>query len=142
MKKTLLALLLLLLGPAAWATNAVYISQSGAGTLDGSSCANAKPTSYFNNSANWSATPTGVQIGPDTTVHLCGTITGGVGTTALTVQGSGTSGHPVTIVAETGFNLTSPSWSFNGAINVNGKSFITLDGQNTGTIQNTANGTG
>ena len=37
------------------------------------------------------------QIGPGTTAHICGTITGSAGAVAFTFQGSGTSGNPVTL---------------------------------------------
>ncbi len=63
-------------------TNAVYIAQKAAGGNTGEDCADPKAISYSNTSGNWSATPSG--IGPDTIVHLCGTIT-----TELMFQGSG-----------------------------------------------------
>ena len=90
MKKTILrvlAVLALLLCSHApsLAANSVYISQSGGGT--GASCASPLAASYFNTSGNWSATPTGTQIGPGTTVFLCGVIT-----TNLTFQGNGSVG--------------------------------------------------
>jgi hypothetical protein len=128
-------LLLLVLCGGASATNAVYVAQNAAGGNTGTDCADAKAASYFNSGGNWSATPSGIQIGPDTTVHLCGSIT-----SALTVQGAGTSGHPVIIVFESGAGMTSAAWNTT-AFSSGGFSFITLNGQNNGTIQNTANGT-
>jgi hypothetical protein len=68
------------------AANSVYLSQAGGGT--GTSCASTLAVSYFNTSGNWSATPTGTQIGPGTTVFLCGASI----TTNLTFQGSGSAG--------------------------------------------------
>jgi len=131
----------LLTAPLLHATNAVYISDAGAGTQDGSSCANAKPHSYFNTAGNWSATPTGIQIGPDTTVHTCGTFTGALNATELQFQGSGTSGHPVILFMETGTDFTSPAWNNSGGtIDCNGQSFWTIDGGTNGTIENTDNG--
>ena len=62
----------------------VYIAQVATGGADGSSCANAYAIGFFNSSGNWGTGP--AQIGPGTTVHLCGTIT-----TMLTFQGSGNS---------------------------------------------------
>lgn len=112
------------------ATNAVYISQAGGGA--GTSCGSPKDPSYFNSSGNWSGSPTGIQIGPDTTVHICGTIT-----TILTFQGSGTSGHVVTLLAESGAILTQPAGTL---INLNGQHDIQLNGGTNGIIQNTANG--
>lgn len=138
--------------------NAVYLGQSSAGANDGTSCANEKAYTYFNSAGNWSGSPTGILIGPDTTVHLCGTITGTGGTAAsvFTFQGSGTSGHPVTMVWETGSALTASYFSL--AISLSTQKFIILDGgvacgpgtggningmtPCNGTIQNTANGTG
>src|SRR4029450_8622175 len=97
MRRLLLLLALVLLPALPAYANDVYITQAGAGTQAGTSCANAKPLSYFNTAANWSATPTGILIGPDTTVHVCGTNTVAGGANALDVKGSGTSGHPVTV---------------------------------------------
>src|SRR3989338_10898770 len=72
------------------ASSNCYLSHSAAGSGDGSSCANARPASFFNSSGNWG---TGAaQIGPGTIVHLCGTIT-----TDFTSQGSGASGNPVVV---------------------------------------------
>src|SRR3990167_5448272 len=72
------------------ASSNIYLSQSAAGSGDGSSCANARAVSFFNSSGNWGTGAT--QIGPGTVVHLCGTIT-----TDLTFQGSGASGSPVVV---------------------------------------------
>ena len=65
-------------------------------------------------------------------------------TAPFTFQGSGTSGHPITLTfdAATSGTLTAPFWGMNGAINTNGKNFVVVDGNNLpGTIQATANGT-
>jgi hypothetical protein len=117
----------------------LYISQSGAGANTGLDCADAYPYTFFNSAANWGTNST--QIGPGTTVHLCGIFTGTAGQTLLNAQGSGTAGNPITIKFEPGANLSAFYWSNAGAIVVNGKSFITIDGGTNGTIQNTANGT-
>ena len=69
------------------AGSSLYIAQALSGTADGSSCVNAKAVGFFNNAVNW-GTGAG-QIGPGTTVHLCGTFTGTAGSTMLTFQGSG-----------------------------------------------------
>lgn len=140
-----------------FAANAVYLGQASAGANDGSSCANQKAYTYFNSAGNWNASPTGIQIGPDSTVHLCGSITGtgGSGATVFVFQGSGTSGHPVTMLWETGAGLTATYFSL--AIDLGTKTNIVLDGGTAcgtnaggstsgvpscnGTIQNTANGT-
>lgn len=105
----------------------VYIAQTPAGTQDGSSCANAHGVPFFNTAGNWGA---GVaQIGPDTTVHLCGTFIGGNATTFLQFQGSGTSGHVVTILFETGASLK-PNYCAN-CIDLNGQSYILINGGTT-----------
>ena len=106
--------------------NDVYLANSSAGANDGSSCANAKAYTYFNSSGNWSATPTGIQIGPGTTVHLCGTITDSLSGNMFTAQGSGSAGNVVTIKFETGASLQSPGESV--FINLNSQSYFLIDG--------------
>ena len=115
----------------------VYLAASGAGTQDGSSCANAKPINFFNTAASWGSAST--QIGPGSTVHLCGTIVGGLGANILTFNGSGSSGSPITLKWETGALITSPACS--SCIDVGGNSWVVLDGNGTSpSITNTANG--
>jgi len=119
----------------------IYLAQTAAGSNTGADCANAHPVGFFNTGSNW-GTGAG-QIGPGTTVHLCGTFTGTAGSTMLTFQGSGASGNPITLRFETGAVLTAPYWSTStGAINLSGKSFITVDGGTNGLITCTDNGTG
>src|SRR5258707_9894695 len=72
------AILFLAASPAS--AKDIYISQSGTGT--GTSCTDTLPVAWFNNSANWGSGSS--QIGPGTTVHLCGTFTGAPGSTMLT----------------------------------------------------------
>jgi hypothetical protein len=126
--------------------NAVYIAQAAAGANDGTSCANAKIATYFNTIGNWSATPSGIQIGPDTIVHLCGVIS-----TTLTAQGNGSSGHPVIILFETGAKLSQAVCPATGCLNLDSHTDFTVDGggavdafghlQTTnGIIESTANG--
>ena len=117
-----------------------YIAASQAGTGSGTGCSTGKAYSWFNNSANWG---TGTaQIGPGTTVHLCGTFTGTANQQLLLVQGNGTSTAPITIKFESGAILTAPYWSSLGAIRMDNRSYIVVDGGGTGIIRNTANGTG
>jgi hypothetical protein len=116
--------------------NDIYITQTGTGA--GTSCSSPQNVAFFNNSSNWG---TGKPIVPGTSVHLCGTFTGTAGEQLLTVQGDGASGSPITIKFESGAILTAPYWSAFGAINEDGKSFITIDGGTNGLIENTANGT-
>jgi len=120
----------------------VYLAQSAAGAGNGADCADAYAYIFFNAAANWGTGAT--QIGPGTTVHICGTIRGTAGQTLLTFQGSGTSGNPITLLFESGADLTAPYWGSGavGAINVNGHSYITINGGSNGVIQNTEDGTG
>jgi len=126
----------LLFGAPSASANDLYLTQSGGGA--GTSCGSALAVSFFNNSANWGTA--GNQIGPGTTVHLCGTFTGAAASTMLTFRGNGASGNPITLVFEQGAQLNAPYWSGNGAINISGRSNIVIDGGNDGIIQNTANG--
>src|SRR5256885_14333933 len=126
--------------------NAVYISQAGGGA--GTSCTSAKDPTYFNTSGNWTTgTPTGIQIGPGTTVHLCGTFTGGAGATLLNFQGSGNSTNSIVLLFEPNAVLTAPYWASGnggspggGAINIGGHAYVIIDGGTNGIIQNTDNG--
>lgn len=111
-----------------------FIAQNTAGNSNGSSCANALAVSFFNSAGNWGAGAT--QIGPGTTVHLCGTLT-----TSLFAQASGTSGNPITILFEAGGNLSQPFCPGTGCLNINNRSNIVVDGGTNGIIQATANGT-
>jgi hypothetical protein len=112
----------------------VYVAQAQAGTGDGSSCANAKAVTFFNTAGNWGATAT--DIGPGTTVHLCGTLT-----TALKVNGSGTAGTPITMQWETGASVQVCSTT--GAVQVNNTSYLVMDLGNSATaIECPNNGTG
>jgi hypothetical protein len=121
-------------------STSIYITQNTSGSDTGVNAANAHSVAWFNNSANWGSGAT--QIGPGTTVHLTGTFSGAAGTTMLTPPGSGAAGAPVTILFDSGCVLTSPCWAVNGAIYLNGVSYIDVDGGANGVITNTSNGTG
>jgi len=116
----------------------IYISSSGAGTQDGSSCANARSASWFNASDNWGGG--GTDIDPGDTVRLCGTFVGAANSTILTIQGSGTSGNVITILFEDNAKLQAPYFSTGGAINGGNHDYITIDGGTNGIIENTDNG--
>lgn len=118
----------------------IYLGQSATGSNNGQSCSSAYSYTFFNNSGNWGSTAG--KIGPGVTVHLCGTFNGSAGQQLLRAQGSGTSGHPITIKFESGALLSAPYWSGAGAIIISGRSYIVVDGGTNGTIQNTQNGTG
>ncbi|HXN54051.1 MAG TPA: hypothetical protein VN943_19125 [Candidatus Acidoferrum sp.] len=117
-----------------------YIAAKQAGTGTGTGCSTAQPLTWLSNAASW-GTGAG-QIGPGTTVHLCGTFTGTPGQQLFLVRGNGTSTSPITIKWETNAVLTSPYWSAMGAIYAAGRSYIVFDGGTNGIIRNTANGTG
>jgi hypothetical protein len=100
----------------------IYIAQSAAGANSGLDCADAHSVSFFNTAANWG--PGAAQIGPGTTAHLCGVIT-----TELTVQASGSGGSPITILFQPNAQVALPACdNSNGCLNINGKSYITIDG--------------
>jgi hypothetical protein len=108
----------------------VYITQATSGSDTGVDCANAHSASWFNSKATGG-----------NTYHLCGTFTGGANSTMLTVPASGAAGNPLIILFETDAVLTSPAWSPNGAVNINGKNYVTVDGGSNGIIRNTDDGT-
>ena len=142
-KLFLILSVLLLSAPQLWAVNTVYVSLSGShGAANGTSCANAESITYANSAGNYSATPSGIQIGPDTTVHICDPSSGGsAAPPALTPAGSGSSGHPIIFQSDTsdGAIFTATYWgATEGAIYCTGQSYITFDGNGTGTIENTA----
>lgn len=141
MTLTTRSLLLVACASAALAAD-IYIAQVTAGSDTGADCANAHSAAWFNTAGNWGGGAGDIM--PGDTVHLCGTFTGTAGATALTVQASGSSGNHITVLFEGGAVLTAPYWgnANAGAINMSGKSYITVDGGSNGRIENTANGTG
>jgi hypothetical protein len=90
----------------------------------------------------------GIRNVPGDVNYICGTITAEAGAQLLKPKGNGAAGKPVTIKFDTGATLQapyfapSPNGGCGGAICLYGLSYYTVDGQNTGTIQDTANGTG
>jgi hypothetical protein len=121
----------------------VYITPNGAS--QGACTANPQSPAWFNNSSNWGSGPS--QIGPGTTVTICGTFTGAAGSTEFTFQGSGTSGSPITLVFDANAQLNAPYWAptgggagCGGAICMYNQRYIIVDGGTNGVIQNTANG--
>lgn len=115
-----------------------YIAQS-AGTFNGGTACNGR-------TAITAATFNRITNSPGDTDYICGTITGSAGGQLLTPKGNGAAGNPVTIKFDTGAILqapyfaASPNGGCGGAICLYGLNYYTIDGQNTGTIQNTANG--
>ena len=65
---------------------------------------------------------------------LCGTIS-----STLTAQGSGTSGNPITLVFQSGAKLEQAVCD--PCLDLDSRSFIVVDGNNTGQVDSSANGT-
>jgi hypothetical protein len=130
--RNLLFALVLLLGAPTLALSAdIYINQAGTVPDTGlDSCDNAHSAAWFN------ANATG-----GNTYHLCGTFTGAANSTMFTIPKSGTVGNILAVLFEPNAVLSSPQWNANGAIYINGKDYVTIDGGTNGLITNTANGT-
>jgi hypothetical protein len=128
-------LLIFLASLAAFSTNGlakdIFVAQSAAGSNTGTDCADAHAYTFFNSTANWGSGPS--QIGPGTTVHLCGVIT-----SQLNAQGSGTAGNVITILFETNAKISLPTCGSNhGCLYLSGSSYITVDGGANGIIEST-----
>jgi hypothetical protein len=126
------------------AASNIYYAQTAQGNNNGADCADAyaytDATNGFNVSSKWGSGSS--QIGPGTTVHLCGTITASAGASALLwFQGAGTSGNPITLRFEPGAILQAPYWGSLGAIYCSNEQYVTVDGGTNGVLQATANGT-
>ncbi len=123
---------------ASASASSIYIGQSAIGSANGADCNDTYAYTFFNSSSNWGTGAS--QIGPGTTVYLCGTLTAAAGASGyLVFQGNGTSGSPITLAFETGAVITAAYWS-GPVINLNGHSYVTVNGGTNGTIQATANG--
>lgn len=118
----------------------IYITPDGAPT--GNCTNNVHALSWFNSSGNWGSGS--AQIGPGTTVHLCGTFT-----SELDPQGNGNASNRITLFFEPGANFSKPVWN-SQALYFASTSFWVIDGGTpcgsastkcNGFIQNTANGT-
>jgi len=132
-----------ILSPLSLRANTVYISQNGGAFSGGLACSgkSTQPLSFLQKSSNWvSNSPTGSQIGPGTTVYLCGTLSSATAnTTFATCYQSGTSGSPITFQADSNTVITSPAWGI--VFSCGSVSYIDFDGDSKqGVIQNTANG--
>lgn len=110
----------------------LYVAQTSAGLADGSSESNARAISYLDGS--WSG-----KVSAGDTVHLCGTIT-----SPLVIGESGSAGMPITIKFESGSKFSKAYWgtTTSAAIYASNRSYITIDGDNVGIIEDTANGDG
>ena len=137
-RNLVLAVMFVIFAVSLSAASDIYIAQNAAGGNTGADCADAHAVTYFNSSLNWGWVG---QIGPGTTVHLCGAFNAPAGARDyLVFHGSGASGNVITLLFERGAVLTAPYWS-GGVIDVNANSYVVVDGGANGTIQATANGT-
>src|ERR1700722_3909463 len=138
-RKLIYAAIFVILTAGFSAASDIYVAQNAAGGNTGTDCADAHAASWFNSSSNWGSSFG--QIGPGTTVHLCGTFNAPAGSSGyLTFPGSGNSSNPITLLFESGAVLTAPYWGGNGAIQASGVSNVTVDGGSNGVIEATANG--
>jgi len=133
---------------ASLSAKTVYISQSGAGSANGTSSANAYALTWLNTAGNWG---TGVgQINPGDTITLEGAIT-----SPITIAASGTAGHVTTLLFDTGAYMSRPYWVNGltaydgwdnvgnikqGAIMAGNLSYFTIDGGTNGFIECADNG--
>ncbi len=123
----LMACVLVTVIPTQASVTNIYVGQTAAGSANGTSCANAFSILFMTTYSNWGAGS--AQIGPGSTVHLCGMIT-----TQFPVSASGTSGNPITIYWESGARLSVPycvstgGSNPSGCIDFQGNSYITLNG--------------
>ena len=101
----------------------VYISQSGGAVSCG---ADGTQSTTALASVSWATSGT---------YKLCGTITAQVA-----IGAGGTSGTPLTLLFESGSSIQLPYCLGSGCINTNGYSYVTIDGQNVGSIGSTNNG--
>ena len=121
----------------------IYVASTAQGANNGMDCADAYAVTFFNTSGNWGNGAS--QIGPGTTVHLCGAFSSATqGGVMLTTHGNGASGNPIIIQSESGNTFNSTGWwgsydesgtDGSGAIVVQ-NNYITLDGKGIGVIQN------
>jgi hypothetical protein len=109
----------------------IYISQSGNGIDDGSSCSNSYPINWLNSldssqnqyPLSWDPIAVPGQIYPGVTVHLCGTIS-----TGINILGSGTAGNPITFKFDLATSAKMSAPVFTTAIRGSNVSYITIDG--------------
>jgi hypothetical protein len=130
--RPILGLAILLFAVPTFATTR-YIAQT-AGTFSGGSACNGQTAIV---PVTWNST----SLSPGDTTYICGTLTAGTASgSLLKFSSSGSAGNPITLIFDTGAVITAPSWSA-GAIELNGQSFVVINGGTNGIIQATSNGT-
>lgn len=112
----------------------IYIAQVAQGADNGTNTANAHSVAWFNTAANWGGGA--AQIGPGSTVHICGIVTN-----SITFQTGGSTGNPIVLLFEPNAKISAPTWSGSGNI-ITAASNVTIDGGSNGVIEATSNGTG
>ena len=104
-----------------------FVAQTSAGSANGTSCANAAAITTLSTTTHWTA---GNVIG------LCGTIT-----SESPPKHPGRIGNPITVYWEPGASISaSAPTCTSGCVNINNRSYITLNGGTNGIIQTTDNG--
>jgi hypothetical protein len=134
--KTLLFLTFVLVLAATAGASDVYFAPNAQGSNNGSNCANAY--AYNDGTHGWNASSSQVA---GNNLHACpGTYNASAGGTMLTTVNSGSSGQPITLIADQGAaTFQSPYFSAGGGIAVNNTYWV-INGDNNLTIQNTLNG--
>jgi hypothetical protein len=111
-----------------------FAAQNASGSGSGSDPSNTLSVSALNNSTTWNGSG---KINPGDTVHLLGTIS-----TPLTFPASGLPGQPIIILFEKDAKLSAPTLPAGSKwINIDGRSWITIDGGVNGIIELTDTGT-
>jgi hypothetical protein len=130
-------LLVPLLCASAFATD-IYFGPTSSGSNNGTSCSSAY--AYNDGTHGWSQS---AQQAAGNNLHICsGTYTVTTGGQVLTTANSGSSGNPITFIADQGgATFQSPVFSSSGALAISNAYWV-INGDNNLTIQNTANGTG
>jgi hypothetical protein len=130
-------LLVILIGVSPAFAKDIYFAPTSAGGNNGTDCADAY--AYSDATYGWNQSS---QQSAGNNLHVCsGTYTFAKGATILTSVNSGSSGSPITFIADQGVaTFQAPYFSASGAI-VIGNSYWTINGANNLTIQNTLNGT-
>jgi len=118
-----------------------YVSQSGGSVSCGADgTQSTQSVAWFNTAGNWANPKVSGMIGPGDTVNLCGTFSVPYNSNYLNIQGSGSSGNPITIRWESNAELTSPAAQ--NFILTDGNSYLVFDGNGTNpSMTNTADGT-
>ena len=130
------AIIFALLCLSAFATD-IYFAPTSAGSNNGTSCGNAY--AYSDATHGWSQS---AQQSAGNNLHVCsGTYTLSAGGSFLNSVNSGTSGSPITWIADQGaVTVQAPYISGSGGATI-GNAWWVLNGDNNLTIQNTLNGT-